>query len=96
MEKYFEDKGQIYLKILYKTLFSTAYYGLFRVGELTSGSHPVLVGDVHVSENKNKFLFLLRTSKTHWKDVKPQRVKIKVLQSKVMEKIGCHGVCLFN
>ena len=33
---------QHYLSILYKALFSTAYYGLFRIGELASGSHPVL------------------------------------------------------
>ena len=53
-----------------------AYFGLFRVGELTTGSHPVMVGDVHIGENKNKFLFILRTSKTHGHSVKPQRVKI--------------------
>ena len=40
------------------------------------GDHPVKVCDIHIGENKNKFLFILRTSKTHWKDVKPQKVKI--------------------
>ena len=53
-------------------LFSTAYFGLFRVGELTTGDHPVLARDVHIGINKKKMLFLLRTSKTHWKDSKPK------------------------
>ena len=75
-EFYFLDKGQIYLSCLYRALFAASYYGLLRVGELTSGDHPVLVKDVKVAENKNKLLFILHTSKTHWTDVKPQTVKI--------------------
>ena len=34
-DKHFNNLGQIYLKKLYKALFATSYYGLFRVGELT-------------------------------------------------------------
>ena len=68
---------QPYLSVMYTTLFSTAYYGLFRVGELTSGTHRILVTDVHMAENKQKILFLLRTSKTHGRDSKPQLVKIQ-------------------
>ena len=76
-DKYFlEENNQPFLGILYKSLFSTAYHGLFRVGELTSGSHPVKAHDVHIGENKNKMLFVLRSSKTHWKDEKPQTIKI--------------------
>ena len=58
------------------SLFASAYYGLFRVGELTSGEHPIKVTDVHVGGNKQKILFVLRTSKMHWSDNKPQFVKI--------------------
>ena len=72
----FLSKGQNFLAILYSCLFLTAYYGLFRVGELTSGSHPVKVEDVHVARNKDKFLFILRLSKTHGKYSHPQSVKI--------------------
>ena len=75
-DNWFLQRNQSYLSLLYCTLFSTAYFGLFRVGELTTGTHPVLVSDVHIGENKNKFLFILRTSKTHCRSVKPQRVKI--------------------
>ena len=72
----FEDRNQHYLMILYMTIICTAYYGLFRIGELASGDHPVLAKDVHIGENKNKVLFVLRTSKTHWTDQKLQSVKI--------------------
>ena len=67
---------QPYLILLYQTLFSTAYFGLFWIGELTSGTHPVMAKDVHISENKDKLLFILHTSKTHGQDSKPQMVKI--------------------
>ena len=74
LDKQFED--QEYLAVMYKAIFSTAYYGLFRIGKLATGSHPILARDVHIGENKDKLLFILRTSKTHWKDQKPQTVKI--------------------
>ena len=73
---FFSSKGQIYLASLYRALFSTAYFGLFRVGELTKGEHPVLARDIHISTNKRKILFILRTSKTHGKGSKPQQIKI--------------------
>ena len=56
--------------------FSTAYFGLLRVGEITAGSHPILVQDVQIASNKNKILLILRTSKTHGLGNKPQMVKI--------------------
>ena len=58
-------------------LFATAYYGLLRVGKLTSGSHPIYASDVQIVLNKKKILFILYTSKTHWRDSKPQFMKIK-------------------
>ena len=74
--KYKIQDGQKYLCKLYCALFASAYYGLLRVSELTAGAHPILAVDVHIGVNKNKILFILRTSKTHWKDKKPQLVKI--------------------
>ena len=70
------DLNQEYLFILYQTIFSTGYFGLFCIGELTTGDHPVLASDVHIGFNKRKILFILGTSKTHWKNSKPQSVKI--------------------
>ena len=67
---------QPYLAALYKAMFMAAYYGMLRVGELSSSQHVILAKNVHIGENKKKLLFILQTSKTHWKDVKPQMVKI--------------------
>ena len=75
-EDYFSSLNQEYLCTLYCTLLVTAYYGMFRVGEVTSGTHPVRVTDIKVGHNKNKILFILRSSKTHGKDAKPQLIKI--------------------
>ena len=69
-------EGQPYLAHLYAALFSTAYYGLFRVGELTESDHAVKVGDVEIGTNKNKIKFTLRSSKTHGKYTCPQSIKI--------------------
>ena len=74
---------QPYLRILYKALFASAYFGLFRVGELTSGSHPVLAKDVHIGTNKKKLLFVLHSSKTHTKGDKPQLIKIQAKEQSV-------------
>ena len=67
---------QPYLCILYRTIFITAYYGLFRVGELTNSPHVVKACDIHIGQNKNKLLFVLRSSKTHDEGNKPQIIKI--------------------
>ena len=67
---------QLYLAALFKAIFTSAYYGLLRISEIAKGEHPVLAKDVHVAINKNKMIFVLRTSKMHWLDIKPQIVKI--------------------
>ena len=72
----FYEANQPYLAIMYASMFAAAYYGLLRVGEITSGAHPIKVVDVHVGDNKRKILFVLRLSKMHWKDMPPQIIKI--------------------
>ena len=67
---------QPYLEVLYKTIFLLAYYGLFRIGELTTGTHPIKARDVHIAQNKSKMLFILYSSKTHGRESLPQKVKI--------------------
>ena len=52
------------------------YYGLLRAGEMVMGPHVLLAKDVHIGKNKNKFLFILWSSKTHDKSSKPQMIKI--------------------
>ena len=95
VEADFLQIDQQYLATMYKAIFSTAYYGLFRIGELATGSHPILARDVHVGENKDKLLFVLRTSKTHWRDQKPQTVKIN--SAKIYNKSEpCSPFCPFQ
>ena len=88
---------QPYLQILYTSLVATAYFGLFRVGELTQSSHAVKVNDVHVGRNKRKLLLILRSSKTHTKGCKPQMVKISSTDKieTVARKIGPY-LCPFT
>ena len=76
--KHIEDilLNQPYLCILYRAIFSTAYFGLFRIGELTQSEHAIRARDDHVGMNKNNMMFILRSSKTHGEGDKPQMVKI--------------------
>ena len=77
---------QPYLLALYQAMFTTAYYGLSRIREITKGSHPILAKDVHIGSNKKKLMFILHTSKTHWKNNKPQLIKITASQVKKDQK----------
>ena len=66
---------QMYLEILWKALFAMTYYGMFRVGEVStdlskySMDHAVKAKDIHVGQNKPKILAILHTSKTTWQRV---------------------------
>lgn len=40
-DKTFRANGQIYLATLLKAMFSTAYFGMLRVGEMVHGSHQI-------------------------------------------------------
>ena len=73
---------QLYLGKMYMAIFISAYYGLLRIGELAKGDHPILARDVHMGLNKNKLMFILRSSKTHCKSDIPQTVKITSTSNK--------------
>ena len=83
---YYEDRGQVFLQLLYSTIFCTMYYGLFRIGEIAKGDHPVLARDVHIARNKKKISFILRSTKTLYKNMKPQIIKISSTQIKDSNK----------
>ena len=68
--------SQFYLKTLYQTILLVAYYGLFRIGEVTKGDHVIKARNVYLGQNKNKVLFMLYSSKTHDVSKPPQKVKI--------------------
>ena len=93
----FKETGQVYLMYLYATLIATAYYGLFRVGELTTSPHVVLAKNMHIGQNKHKLLLILETSKTHTVGDKPQMIKITSkpddrLKTKVKQNEN-HNIC---
>ena len=69
---------QPYLQIMYQALFSTVYYRLFRIGELTYtiSGHAISVTNVEIATKQKKIMFTLYTSKTHGKGNKPQKIKI--------------------
>ena len=90
---HFMEIQQPYLAHLYRTLFLTGYYGLFRVGELTTFTHPVLVEDVNVGRNKDKFLFILRSSKTHDQSSRPQSIKISSTPKNPANQSLKGGIC---
>ena len=87
VERIFRQKGQWYLEILYKTIFLLGYYGLMRIGEMTSGPHVLKAKDVHLAKNKYKLLLVLHTSKTHNEGNPPQQIKII---ANVDEKSGAY------
>ena len=78
---------QPHLEVLYKTMLAIGYYGLFGIGELTTGSnHMIKACNVHCATNKRKILIVLYTSKTHGKESKPQKVKITAHKTEVKPK----------
>ena len=61
---------------LYLSLLSIGYYGLLRVGKLCEGTHTIKAANVHVARNKQKMLFILYSSKTHYVNKPLQKIKI--------------------
>ena len=76
---------QPYLAVLYKAIIATSYFGMLRVGEVTQSQHVIKAKDVHIGENKYKMMLILYSSKTHWKDMSPQIVKISVIRKTRMK-----------
>ena len=74
----------------------TTYFGLFRIGEVTTSDHVILAKDVHMGKNKKKLMFVLHSSKTHWKDSKPQIVKISKTDGWSKSHFTNLGFCPFE
>ena len=84
------DSPQPYLEALYKAMFSLAYYGMLRIGEITESQHNVKASDVHLAHNKDKLLIVLYTSKTHGQESGPQKIKISAVPGVQMDtRIFC-------
>ena len=87
--------NQPYLEMMYKSMFTLAYYGLLRIGELTESPHVVKAKDVYVGTMKNKIMLVLYSSKTHNKRSSPQTIKIDALDNYKMEVGSEKSFCPF-
>ena len=81
IKAHFQASGQNYLATLYSAMVAMAYYGLFRIGEITNSPHVLKVDDVHIGTNKKKLLFILHSSKTHTRGSKPQSISISSVET---------------
>ena len=70
----------VFTILLYQTAFLLAYYGLLRVGEITSSQHVIKAIDIHASDNKNKIMMILHSSKTHGPWTRPQKIIISATE----------------
>lgn len=75
-DRIYGANGQEYLATLLKAMFTTAYFGLLRVGEMVKSQHQIKAINVHLAKNKNKCVILLESSKTHTAKDKPQKIII--------------------
>ena len=71
--------NQPYLQLLYRAMFTIAYYRLMRISKIADSNHTLLAKDVHIGQNKNKILLVLHSSKTHGKESMPQKIKISAV-----------------
>ena len=81
---------QPYLETLYAAMFTTVYYGLFRIGELTASEHSLKARDVHIAKNRLKLSFTLHSLKTHGYGDKPQVIKIVGEQPSDKDLLSIH------
>ena len=72
----FTKRSQIYLRKLYMAALIMRYYGMLRVGESTTRSHPKQAENALVANNKKNIQIVLRTSKSHSLSCHPPIVKI--------------------
>ena len=81
--RFLDDSTQPFLCKLYKAILMAGYYDLLRIGEVTTAecNHYIRYSDVHLAPQKEKILFVLRTSKTHNFGNTPQIIKISSLTS---------------
>ena len=70
------ENNQLYIRKLYKAIYAAGYFGLLRIGEVSKSPHVIKAKDAFMGENKDKFLFILHSSKMHCRGDKPQKVKI--------------------
>ena len=73
---FYYNKGQLYL-----TTMATGYFGLIRIGKLTSGAHPILADNLFSAKNKRKIQIVMSSSKTHDESDMSQKVTIIIFDN---------------
>ena len=86
VDRHFGQKGQLYLAVLYQTIFALAYYGMMGVGEISTSDHTLKACNVHVGCNKKKILLVLYSSKTHSKESRPLNIKISAVEQHMKQE----------
>ena len=92
----FSEQGQPYLASLYSAIFAAAYFGMFRIEELTKSPHVLKARDTFIATNKCKMQFILWTSKTHSRGDKPQVIKISSSKSEIPKDGQSSPFCPFE
>ena len=87
IQRIFNQNGQQYLQLMYKTIFALSYYGLMRVSEVCKSNHVMKAKDISAARDKEKILIVLYSSKTHTIGQRSQRTKIT---SNRVEKTGSY------
>ena len=82
---------QPYLACMYHALFTSAYFGMLRIGEVTKSEHVIKAKDVLIATNKDKLMFILWSSKTHGKHQKPQIIKLSRHKAENCDTKGIPG-----
>ena len=67
-----------------------------RVGELTTGTHPILACNVHSAKNKKKIQIVLRSMKTHSQANKPQKGMILLIKTTSGSTKHCRYETIMN
>ena len=89
-------KQQPYLESMYSALFTIAYYGLLRIGEVAAGDHTIEARNVFIATNKNKIELILFSSKTHAPNARPQKINISALEDYQTENTTFKHFCPFT
>ena len=85
-----------YMITLHQAILSLGYFGLMCVGEMGASEHCLKAKDVHIVQNKRKLMIILHTSKTHWKDNKPQVIKISSARKEEHKSKQNYHFCPYN
>ena len=99
LDSFYKDNPQPYLVILFKAIFVASYYGMLCIGEVSYSKHIILAENTHIGVNKEKIMFILRSSKTHGENDKPQIIKIDSIARNLLKDLDRNvliNICPFE